>query len=131
MDEPYLIGLGKYRGEPITRIPVSYLKWMVSVGHTESPQAVEELERRGTKHSTVEVSAHAVDRASQRCLGFWMETRKGKEGLHSWLCRIAEAALTFPCDKYGNHFYGKFIFTFHKDCTVPLLLTIKYNLKIS
>lgn len=133
MDEPvYILGLGKYRGERITRIPVSYLNWMVNVGHTEVAQAKAELARRGTKHSAqVEISAHAVDRASQRLLGFWLETRTGEEGLHSWLARMADAALTFPGDAHGNHSYGPAVFTFSRDYVIPVLLTVKYNPKSS
>ena len=42
----------------------------------------------------IDVSGHAIDRASLRCLPIWQKTRAAKgEGLYTWLCRIAKEAL--------------------------------------
>lgn len=84
---------GKYKGELISRIPPGYLKWMVSSCHQYMGFAKAELERRGTTESSIEITAHAIDRASQRLLDIWQRERKDAEGLHSWLARISADAI--------------------------------------
>lgn len=89
----YRMGNGRHRGELITRVPVSYLRWMVNERHQEAEVAAQELARRGTVFPNVDISGHAIDRASLRCLGVWRARRRdGKEGLHAWMTRAAEAA---------------------------------------
>lgn len=78
---------GKHDGELYTRIPVGYLLWMVQCGHRQADIAQAELDRRGTVTPKIEISGHAIDRASQRCLGVWQRTRKDDEGIHAWLSR--------------------------------------------
>jgi uncharacterized protein (DUF3820 family) len=94
------IGFGKHKGELWTRVPVSYLKWLVN---TPAPPgysgdgakiAAAELARRGTATPTIEVSGHAIDRASLNCRKSWHQTSKKDEGIHAWLCRMADEALT-------------------------------------
>jgi len=89
------INFGKHKGELWTRVPISYLKWIINTQGEASPIAQAELDRRGTTlERTVEVSAHAIDRASTRLLKQWRHTRLHKhEGLHSWLHRLATEAL--------------------------------------
>jgi hypothetical protein len=85
---------GRWAGQLITRVPVSYLKWMVQCGHGQAELARAELTRRGTVTPSLEISGHAVDRASLRCRAIWHETaRDQEEGLHAWLVRISTEAL--------------------------------------
>lgn len=51
------------------------------------------MRRRGMTVYGLEVTAHAVDRASLRLPKHFLDTRKREEGLHSWLGRMAEEAL--------------------------------------
>ena len=89
---------GKHKGELWTRVPVSYLKWLVNQpprpGFTGTDIAKAELARRGSFTPTIEVSGHAIDRASLNCRKIWHQTaRDAEEGLHAWLCRMAAEAL--------------------------------------
>ncbi len=96
---------GKFRGHFITRVPPSYLQWMITQGHPMAFKAQEELERRGTKCTyRVDIKAHAIDRASQRLMYLWVSTAMENEGLFSWLVRRASDALdTLPKDqRLGN-----------------------------
>ena len=89
---------------------MSYLRWMVSVGHEKAEHAKEELDRRGTVIPEVEVSGHAIDRASQRCLDVWRgDLANPNEGLHAWLSRVAKEAL----DRNQVDAKGRF---YHKGC---------------
>lgn len=85
------IEFGKHKGERWTRLPVSYLKWQWLSNETEGEPreyAEAELERRGTTdYGEVELSGHAIDRASQ-ITNDWKD-----EGVHSWLLKITNEAL--------------------------------------
>lgn len=91
------IEFGKHKGERWTRLPISYLKWMLN----EMPKTSEawaladsELERRGdTMPSEVEISNHAIDKASLRVRKAWHDDRGVEEGLYSWLTRVCTEAL--------------------------------------
>jgi hypothetical protein len=65
---------------------------MVNTRHTYAGAAQAELERRGTTTPELDISGHAIDRASLRCRKIWHETRGEDEGLHAWLCRVAKEA---------------------------------------
>lgn len=80
---------GRHRGVLITRVPVPYLRWMVNEGHAHADKAQSELSRRGTTEHELELSAHAIDRASFRLASKWRSQRNENEGLHSWLHRVA------------------------------------------
>ena len=56
--------IGRHAGTPITRLPVSYLLWMDQSAHSMANVARAELKRRGTTRPTLDVSNHAIDRAS-------------------------------------------------------------------
>ena len=86
---------GKHRGTLWTRIPPSYLVWMINTGHSRAAIAQAELDRRGMSQPSVDVSARAIDRASLRLLDLWQRTRNRdkNEGLHAWLTRMATEAL--------------------------------------
>lgn len=92
-----IVGFGKHKGERWTRIPIGYLKWCMN----EMPPTSEaymvasaELARRGdTMPKDVEVSNHAIDKASLRVRKAWHNDRGEDEGLYSWLVRISSEAL--------------------------------------
>lgn len=52
-----------------------------------------EFERRGDTMPKVEISGHAIDKASLRVRKIWHETRGQDEGLYSWLSRISLEAM--------------------------------------
>ena len=87
------MSFGKHRGELLTRVPASYLRWMVNEKSPMHEQARAEIERRGHKLPEVELSGHAIDNASLRVRKIWHETRGKDEGLHSWLQRVTLEAL--------------------------------------
>lgn len=115
---------GKHRDVPYTRIPASYLRWMLASGHQQSAIARAELERRGTEIPELEISAHAIDRASLYCRKIWHETRGEGEGLHTWLARQAADALKVEPDSQGRHHLRGMIFAFGKDGDFPVLRTV-------
>lgn len=90
------VPFGKHRGELLTRIPLSYLKWMLN-SSTMAPEwrdlAKAEFERRGDTMPVAEITGHAIDKASLRVLHLWESTRNRQEGLYSWLMRITLRAL--------------------------------------
>lgn len=99
---------GKHAGKRYTRIPVSYLRWMVQVGHTHADIAKAEMDRRGTVIPEIEVSGHAIDSASLRCRKIWHDTSNKDEGLHAWLCRVALEA--WSGKEISYHLGMKFVF---------------------
>ena len=60
----WLMPNGRHKGKRITRVPVSYLKWMINARHQYEEYAQAELNRRGTVTPELEVSGHAIDAAS-------------------------------------------------------------------
>jgi hypothetical protein len=89
----FLLTFGKHEGKVITRVDLGYLRWMVNNHTPDCEHAEAELERRGSAIPTLSVSGHAIDRASLRVLDIWLSKRKKKEGLYSWLSRVAALAL--------------------------------------
>jgi len=90
-----VIDYGRHRGERFTRLPISYLKWMVRESAPQHEYAKSELTRRGTSTPAIEVSGHAIDRFSQRFLGIWQqhcEMTGETVGLWSYLNRLAGEA---------------------------------------
>ena len=90
------LDFGKFKGERYTRVPISYLRWMVNAPHSAAATAAAELDRRGVplRDRLVDISGHAIDAASLRLLNVWRKLRRGKtEGLHAWLYRFAAEAL--------------------------------------
>ena len=103
---------GKHKGERLTRVPVSYLKWMANErGHAMAALAMAELKRRGTKIPTIELSGHAIDNASLRVRKIWHETRGENEGLYSWLMRVTTEAMAAgePVDDTYYHLGMKLV----------------------
>ncbi len=92
-----LIDFGKHKGQPYTRAPISYLRWMVNSGHSRAEVAIAELNRRGMPlvDAPIEISGHAIDSASLRLWKNYRDTRKSpREGLHAWLMRMCVEAIS-------------------------------------
>ena len=88
------IETGKHKGELYTRLPRSYLRWMIRAKHSSAAIAEAELARRGDSLPDIEVSGHAVDRASLYRMEVYHRLRADEgEGLHSFLARVAHEAL--------------------------------------
>jgi hypothetical protein len=94
-----VIDFGRHKGELYTRVPVNYLLWMVNSNHYRAVVAQAELDRRGTVLPKIEISGHAIDRASLMLLKAWKENTKKEVGLHAWLCKISEEAYKKGIDK--------------------------------
>lgn len=120
----YRIKKGKHHGELITRVPVPYLQWMVRERHEEAAYAQAELARRGVKQPEVEISAHAVDRASTECLKQWRRTRQPGEGIHAWLARMSVEAIKKGKARGEKIAYEGMLFAFEAEGVWPLLKTI-------
>ena len=118
---------GKHAGEPITRVPVSYLRWMVNVRHGDADVAAAEMKRRGTVVPTLEISGHAIDRASLLCRFAWHEHSNDGEGLHAWLVRASTDALEqgkkHPTEAGRISWLG-LSWRFEMDCEWPVLKTV-------
>lgn len=116
-----VITFGKHKGERWTRIPIGYLKWILNEMPTNSEAyrfAEAELARRGdTMPKEVEISNHAIDKASLRVRKAWHNDRGEEEGLYSWLVRICTEVLSEKGENervkykgcvlvftFGNHF---------------------------
>lgn len=125
-----IVDFGKHRGKRWTRVPVSYLKWLINEGTQYSKIAQAELDRRGTTIDIeVEISGHAIDRASLNCRRNWHNTKKNKdEGLHSWLHRMSVEALAsvegIKFDDREKIEYKKIQFAFKFGEIYPTLLTV-------
>jgi len=123
------IQYGKHSGELFTRLPLSYLRWMVQASAPGSATAKAELDRRGTPLPDMEISHHAIDRASLRLRKAWhqdAEQWKDSElGLYSWLLRRAQMALKHgERGEDGKVVHDGIVFKFGMDGTWPLLLTV-------
>ena len=117
------IDFGKHAGERYTRVPVSYLRWMVNVRHPKADIAEAELNRRGTTLPTLEISHHAIDRASVHLLDKWRKWRQKDEGLYSWLHRVANQA--WQKDQSADRVeFGGIVFVFERDGAWPVVKTV-------
>ena len=119
------LNAGKHRGELLTRVPLSYVKWMANErGHSMQPLAAAELRRRGSTIPTIELSAHAIDRASLRVRKIWHETRGEDEGLHSWLCRMVTEAIAAGPAVDGAYFHQGMKLVVEQGAEFPVLKPI-------
>ena len=125
-----IVDFGKYNGELWTRVPLNYLQWLVN--QKENIQGMEknkeialaEIERRGTKlRSDVEITPHAIDKASLRVRKIWHETSLPDEGIYTWLSRVASEAIK----EKGNNEKIKYLgikFVFKLGNNYPILKTV-------
>lgn len=88
------INFGKHKGELFTRLPVSYLRWMINSKAPMHDVAQSEFDRRGDTMPKVELSGHAIDNASIRVRKIWHNTKlNNDEGIYSWLQRVTLEAI--------------------------------------
>jgi hypothetical protein len=121
----YCLTFGKHEGKLITRVDLGYLRWMINNHTPDSEYAEAELERRGSAIPTLSVSGHAIDRASLRVLDIWLSKRKNaKEGLYSWLSRVAAVALRRGTLIDGKVRHKGIVFIFDTETEWPVLKTI-------
>lgn len=127
----YVMSVGRHKGELMTRVPVSYLKWLANTPqHREHELAKAEMARRGTVTPTLEVSGHAIDSASLRLRRTWHETASSpSEGLHAWLVRNAQLAWdtgrrSVPRDSAQVIEHDGIRFVFEIDGVWPVLKTV-------
>ena len=122
-----IVDFGRYRGVRWTRVPVYYLIWIANEkDHKAGPIARAELKRRGTITPEVQISGHAIDRASQNLLGKWMETRRNDEGLYAWLARMASDSVKFGRQRGTayEYVYVGMVFIFGDGDLCPTLITV-------
>lgn len=116
---------GKHKGIPYTQLPIPYLKWMINGEHSRKDIAQSELDRRGIVTPDIEISGHAIDRASLQCRKIWHETSGKDEGLHAWLVVTAQKALKEGIkDNKGRHCFMGMKFVFVEDGIWPVLKTV-------
>lgn len=131
---------GKHKGKLWTRIPVSYLIWLVGSAPMEggtmeqrakSAQnraiAKAEIERRGTTIPEVEITGHAIDSASLRVRKVWHALRNENEGLHSWLCRTALEAKSHGIrdnKQQDRIHHNGVVFVFEQEGEYPIVKTV-------
>lgn len=121
------IGFGKHKGELFTRLPVAYLRWMVNEQTAQADIAAAELARRGTVLPDLEISGHAIDRASLRVRKVWHHDRADDEGLHAWLCRVSAEVLAagpLPTDGKVKHPRLPMALVFEAGTHYPTLKTV-------
>jgi uncharacterized protein (DUF3820 family) len=119
---------GKWKGELYTRLPVSYLTWMVNSDHSRKHIAQAELTRRGTTMPTLELSGHAIDRASQILLDIWIATNKQTPiGFHSWLLEVAEQVWDEGMKQGDDRYWYGFKWCFEGGEKWPVLKTVIKN----
>lgn len=122
-----VIDFGKHKGQLWTRVPISYLQWLgnSTQGTLNVMMARSEIKRRGTSYPTIDISGHAIDRASLSCRKIWHETAlNNEEGLNSWLIRISQEALDKGEKKDDKILYKGMKFVFEKGDFYPTLKTI-------
>ena len=120
----YILDFGKHSGTRIVNVPVGYLRWMVNNRAPHADVAKMELDRRGSVLPTIDVSGHAIDRASLLCRKTWHQTSNKGEGLHAWLVRVATEALEQGTEVNGKVRYLGLKFAFKRDGEWPVLLTV-------
>lgn len=134
------IPFGKYVGELVTRLPYSYLRWACNslVSHKIDGIpfhliADAEIKRRGDRRGDVELSGHAIDRASLRLTQEWLVS---SEGLYTWLERRAAEVYKNGTEHQDGYLvvvqnkdrkqimHGGNKWVFKVDTLVPVLLTV-------
>jgi hypothetical protein len=117
------IDFGKHKGERFTRLPVSYLKWLVNENTQVADIAKAELERRGVSANELEISFHAIDRASTHFFHRW-RLDKRDIGLYQWLYELTATALEKGKQIDDCYYYDGIKFVFDFSTVVPVLKTV-------
>lgn len=119
-----VLDFGKHEGQLLTRVPISYLKWLANINSPWAPAAKAEIDRRGHKVPTVDLSPHAIDNASHRVLDLWQNRDDKDEGFYSWLVRQTEEALRAGHLIGDKIHYNGMKFVVHHGEEYPVLKTI-------
>ena len=129
LDDKPRMKYGRHKGALLSRVPVAYLRYVVRNRLAQADEAQTELDRRGAIQPHLDVSGHAIDRASTRLLDQYRATRHEGEGMYAWLMRLASAALNSgtPCN--GKIHHKGLIFAFDCDGEWPVLKSIMPNEK--
>jgi hypothetical protein len=119
------ISFGKHKGELFTRLPRSYIRWMINEKTPQYEVAQAEFERRGDTMPKVELSGHAIDNASIRIWKTFQARKDKQEGLYSWLQRMTLEAIKHgePMGD-GIHWYKGMKFCIAEGEEFPTLKTI-------
>lgn len=117
---------GVHKGVEITKVPVSYLNWMVNIGHRDRSRAQEELDRRGSITPDLDISPHALNRFSERYIERFLLRKDKKVGIHTFLYKMAKKAATLAKRRgVDNIEYKGIKFIFAMDeCVWPVLKTV-------
>ncbi len=119
---------GAHKGKYYTRLPAGYLRWMISVRGMPLHRralALAEIKRRGTPLTSLEVSRHAVDRASLYMLHKFLQRTDRDKGLLSWLSELAEQSRTKGIEiSPGKYEYDEMIYVFDLNLVWPVLVTV-------
>lgn len=123
------LDFGRHKDKLVTRVPFSYLSWMVNEFPPDDPKhmlADAELKRRGTKIPTIQLSAHAIDRFSQRRLKVYLDyvSNGGKEGLYTWLAQIAAKAYESRDKRTNKGTEEGITFAFEDGHSFPVVKTV-------
>jgi len=123
-----VVNFGRYKDERWTRIPLSYLRWLINEGTQYSDIAKAELDRRGyslSANKDIELSGHAIDKASLRLRRLWHQTAKSNnEGLFTWLERMATEAFDLLPKDSNEIVHKKIKFIFMRGEIYPVLKTV-------
>ena len=126
------IQFGKHKGTAWTRLPQQYLFWMVNLEpvHSMAEKAQTEIDRRGIIQPEVDVTHHAIDRCSVRCLNLYLEDRNAEEGISTWLTRVGKIALDRGEEVIGSETYcykDKMIVIISTKGNIPSVTTVWSN----
>lgn len=123
----FVMDFGTHKGARLVRVPIGYLKWMVANNARHAALAEREMARRGTPTPTLDITSHAIDRASLHCRDKWHEERiKTGLGLHSWLVKVATEALAQGDKKQDGRIVWKGMkFAFKTETEWPILMTVR------
>ena len=89
-----LVGFGKYKAWRWTNVPISFLKKVANGDGDCNKIADAELERRGFKdHGDIELTMHALNKASITFFNEWREMSENREGIVDWVLRVFREAL--------------------------------------
>jgi len=124
----------KHSGKRMAEVPADYLRWVMNTV-SDKPQivhlATRQLEQRGSLEiPQVDLSPHAVDRASQRMLAAWLEdTNESREpGLYRWLAEKTGKAIaegTSPPNEPAVFIHDGFVYFIAPGNLYPTLKSVR------
>jgi len=97
-EKPPVITVGKYAGVPMDKLPLSYLRWLITQDFPKSwvEFAIKKLEASDYSDIYLNVSRHAIDMFSKRFIALWAkeEGHKGDEaiGIATFIATLAQRA---------------------------------------